>query len=183
MKLISGLFLGLFFSSILTSATSAQITTDGSTDTTLTPTDNGTKIDKGDRDGDNLFHSFGEFSVPTGSEAFFNNANDIFNIFFRVTGGNISNIDGLIRANGTANLFLINPAGILFGNNARLQIGGSFYGSTADSILFLDGIEFTATDIQRPFLTINAPIGLRFRDNPEAIVNQSNNSALTVQYH
>ena len=95
-----------------------------------------------------------------------------------MTGGNISNIDGLISANGSANLFLINPAGILFGENARLDIGGSFYGSTADSILFEDG-QFSAVDnLQQPVLTINAPIGLNFRDNPGDIVN--NNGSLTV---
>ncbi len=155
------------------SSASAQITTDGSTNTTLTPTDNGIRIDEGSRAGGNLFHSFGEFSVLNGSEAFFNNASDVVNIFSRVTGGKMSNIDGLIRANGRANLFLINPGGILFGENASLNIGGSFYGSTADSILFPDGIEFSATSIQRPILTINAPIGLNLRDNPGKIVNRS----------
>ncbi len=173
MKLLSWSFLCFLFASALISPAEAQITIDGSTNTTLTPTDNGVRIDDGSRAGDNLFHSFGEFSVPTGSEAFFNNASDIVNIFSRVTGGNISNIDGLIRANGAANLFLINPQGIIFGNNASLQIGGSFYGSTADSILFPDGIEFRATNTQRPILTINAPIGLNFRDNPRSIVNRS----------
>ncbi|WP_144874336.1 filamentous hemagglutinin N-terminal domain-containing protein, partial [Hyella patelloides] len=162
-----------FGNSIVLSSASAQITTDGSTNTNLTPTDTGVQIDDGDRAGGNLFHSFGEFSVPNGSEAFFNNASDIVNIFSRVTGGNISNINGLIRANGTANLFLINPAGILFGEGASLQIGGSFYGSTADSILFPDG-EFSATNLDNPpLITINAPIGLGFRDNPEPIVNRS----------
>jgi large exoprotein involved in heme utilization and adhesion len=70
-------------------------------------------------------------------------------------------------------LFLINPAGILFGENARLDVCGSFLGTTADSILFEDG-EFNATDLNNPpVLTINAPIGLGFRDNPGDIVNQS----------
>ncbi|WP_144875131.1 filamentous hemagglutinin N-terminal domain-containing protein, partial [Hyella patelloides] len=161
------------FPLLLTLDASAQITVDGATSTTVTPTETGVRIDDGNRSGGNLFHSFGEFSIPTGSEAFFNNTSEIANIFSRVTGGNISNINGLIRANGAANLFLINPAGIVFGNDARLQLGGSFYGSTADSIIFPDG-EFSATDLDNPpLITVNAPIGLGFRDNPGEIVNTS----------
>ena len=163
---------------LLPLSVSAQIAIDGSTATTLTRDGDRITIDDGDRAEGNLFHSFRDFSVPNGGEAFFNNAADVTNIFSRVTGGNISNIDGLIRANNT-NLFLINPAGIVFGEGARLNIGGSFYGSTADRILFDEG-EFSATDLDNPpLLTVNAPIGLNFRDNPADIAVQSSN--LTVQ--
>ena len=165
------------------STVSAQVTSDGTVNTQVTTDGNVDEITGGETRGDNLFHSFQDFSVPTNNEAFFNNANDIANIFSRVTGGNISNIDGLIRANGSANLFLINPAGILFGENASLDIGGSFYGSTADSILFEEG-EYSATDLNSPpLLTINAPIGLNLRDNPAEIINRSvvqNNAEVTV---
>jgi filamentous hemagglutinin family protein len=149
-----------------------SITSDGTlpTPTEVTPTDAGFEINGGTTRGGNLFHSFGNFSVPSGLEAFFNNNLDVINILNRVTGGNVSDINGLIRANGGANLFLINPAGIVFGEGASLQIGGSFYGSTADSIVFPDGVEFSGTDSQaQPILTINAPIGLGFRDNPADI--------------
>ena len=154
--------------------TLAQVTPDGTTSTTVTSPDGGNfTINDGDRAGNNLFHSFQDFSVPTNGSAFFNNAATIDNIINRVTGGNISNIDGLIRANGNANVFLINPAGIIFGSNAKLDIGGSFLGSTADSLLFPEG-EFSATNLDNPpLLTINAPIGLGIRDNPGNIVNQS----------
>ncbi len=153
----------------------AQIIPDGTVNTQVNTNGNVAEITRGEIRGSNLFHSFQDFSVPTGNEAFFNNANDISNIFSRVTGGKISNIDGLIRANGSADLFLINPAGIIFGENARLDIGGSFYSSTASSILFEDG-EFSATDLETPpVLTINAPIGLNLRDNSGNIINQSIN--------
>ena len=147
----------------------AQVTPDGTTNSTVNAEGNNFTIENGDRAGSNLFHSFSDFSVPNNGSAFFDNATDITNIFSRVTGGNISNIDGLIRAND-ANLFLINPAGILFGAGARLDLGGgSFYGSSADSILFEDG-EFSAVDFDNPpLLTINAPIGLSFRNNPTEI--------------
>jgi filamentous hemagglutinin family protein len=160
---------------LASSLVAQEVTADGTTDTTVNSDGDGNfTIEQGDRAGNNLFHSFGEFSVPSNGSAGFNNATEISNIFSRVTGGNISNIDGLIQANGSANLFLINPAGIIFGNGARLDIGGSFYGSSASSILFEDG-EFSATDLANPpLLTINAPIGLGFRDQPGDIVNRSN---------
>ena len=151
----------------------AQITSDGTVNTQVTQDGNTAEITGGETRGGNLFHSFQDFSVTTQNEAFFNNADDISNVFSRVTGGNISNIDGAIRANGSANLFLINPAGIIFGENARLDIGGSFLATTGSSVLFEDG-EFSAIDnLSEPVLTINAPIGLGFRDEPGNIVNRS----------
>ena len=158
---------------LYTSPILAQVTSDGTVNTQVNQDGNVAEITGGETRGDNLFHSFEDFSVPTDNEAFFNNASDIANIFSRVTGGNISNIDGLIRANDSASLFLINPAGIVFGNNARLDIGGSFYGSSASSILF-EGGEFSAVDLDNPpLLTVNAPIGLGFRSEPGDIVNRS----------
>ena len=174
MKPLSSLLLGLLFSSAISLPLEAQISPDSTTNTTVTPTDNGIRIDQGSRAGDNLFHSFEEFSVPNVSEAFFNNASDIVNIFSRVTGGKISNINGLIRANGDANLFLINPAGIVFGENAQLNLGGSFIASTADSIVFDNNFEFSASNPQAPpLLTVNIPLGLEFSETAKSIVNQS----------
>jgi filamentous hemagglutinin family protein len=141
---------------------------------TITPKENIQQIEGGTRAGDNLFHSFAQFSVPAEQTAAFNNGADITNIFSRVTGNSISEIEGKIQANGSANLLLINPNGILFGENASLDIGGSFLGSTADKIIFPDGVEFSAIDTQTtPLLIITAPIGLGFRDNPGDIVNRS----------
>ncbi|MEG4519281.1 MULTISPECIES: S-layer family protein [unclassified Microcoleus] len=132
------------------------------------------RITGGATRGVNLFHSLREFNIREGRGAYFENPSGITNIFTRVTGGNPSNILGTLGVLGNSNLFLINPKGILFGPNARLDLRGSFIGSSADSIVFNNGFEFSSTNPQTsPLLTVNIPVGLRFRDNPGAIVNQS----------
>jgi filamentous hemagglutinin family protein len=129
----------------------------------------------------NLFHSFSQFSVSEGGVALFEHASSIENLFVRVTGSSISNINGTLQTRlsnspsqqGSANLFLLNPNGIVFGASAKLNLGGSFIASTADSIRFADGKEFSARQPESPLLTIGVPIGLQIGQNPGKILNQA----------
>ncbi len=149
----------------------AQITPDGTLDnnsSTIAPNVNikgnaADRIDGGATRGANLFHSFQEFNVGESQRVYFANPTGIKNILTRVTGSNISNILGTLGVDGGANLFLINPNGILFGNNARLDVAGSFVGTTANSFVFGNGLEFSATNPQTPssLLTVN-PSALLF---------------------
>jgi filamentous hemagglutinin family protein len=108
----------------------AQITPDGTLPTVVEEQENMEKITGGEREGNNLFHSFEEFSIPEGIEAIFENSLDVENIFTRITGESASTINGILKTQGSANFFLVNPNGIVFGENAQLDVGGSIIATT-----------------------------------------------------
>jgi filamentous hemagglutinin family protein len=171
---LSALVTGFLTSGMILPAI-AQIAPDGTTNSAVNASGNNFNIINGLEKGNNLFHSFSNFSVPTGGSATFNlvNTPNINTIFSRITGGNISSIDGLIQTVNSSkpvSLFLMNPTGILFGQNAKLNIGGSFVGTTANSIKFADGTEFNAIDTSKTsLLTMSVPVGLQIGNNPGQI--------------
>ncbi|MBD1806169.1 filamentous hemagglutinin N-terminal domain-containing protein [Microcoleus sp. FACHB-SPT15] len=181
----------LTISGVLTSGadrTLAQITPDatlGAEGSVVTPgVDVGgqaaDRIDGGATRGINLFHSFFEFNVGEGQRVYFANPVGIENILTRVTGTNASNILGTLGlTGGTTNLFLINPNGIIFGSNARLDISGSFFASTASSFEFADGSEFSANNpTAPPLLTVNVTPGLQWgTSQPGATISNTGNLA------
>ncbi|KYC43098.1 filamentous hemagglutinin [Scytonema hofmannii PCC 7110] len=110
----------------------------------------------GARRGVNLFHSFREFNVGEGRAVYFTNPAGIENILSRVTGRNRSQILGKLGVLGNANLFLINPNGIIFGPNASLDVNGSFIATSANAIQFGEQGFFSASFPEAPpLLTIN----------------------------
>jgi filamentous hemagglutinin family protein len=134
----------------------------------------GERINGGAIRGTNLFHSFAEFNVNDGQQVYFSNPVGIGNILTRVTGSSGSNISGTLGVLGNANLFLINPNGVIFGANAKLDIAGSFVASTADSLMFRNGFAFSATNPQiPPLLTVNVPLGLQFATTAKPIQVQT----------
>jgi filamentous hemagglutinin family protein len=128
------------------------VTTSNGLDFTIT---NGTQV------GSNLFHSFQEFSIPINGSAIFNTPLSVINILARVTGNHSSFIDGSLQVTGQANLFFLNPNGIIFGKNAALEMNGSFLATTAQAIRFADGQLFGATPTDS-LLTVSVPVGLQF---------------------
>ena len=124
--------------------------------------------------GGNLFHSFEQFNVNAGRGALFRPDSGIENIISRVTGGSRSEIFGTLGSlGGRANLFLINPIGIIFGPNARLNVGGSFVATTANAIQFGDQGFFSASAPDAPPLLVVKPSALLFNQIPKSITNQS----------
>lgn len=135
-------------------------------------------IDGGARRGRNLFHSFRDFGVEDGGSVYFLNPTGVENIFSRVTGANRSDILGTLGVRGDANLFLMNPNGILFGPNASLDVQGSFVGTTANAIGFGEQGFFAASDGVAPgLLTVN-PSAFLF--NQAGILPRIENQGLLI---
>jgi filamentous hemagglutinin family protein len=113
--------------------------------------------------GKNLFHSFERFDVATKGRVTFTGPGGLDNVVSRVTGGAPSSIDGMLasRVPG-ADVFLVNPSGIVFGPNARLDVPGSFHASTADELRFSDGVAFSAADPGRGGLSVARPEAFGF---------------------
>ncbi|MBW4510879.1 MAG: filamentous hemagglutinin N-terminal domain-containing protein [Scytonematopsis contorta HA4267-MV1] len=186
-KILSTVLICHVMISVLGESAIAQITPDtttsGSTNTVVTPYSNlyglpGVLIEGGATRGANLFHSFSQFSILEQNAAYFANPVGITNILTRVTGNTASNIFGRLGVDGSANLFFLNPNGIVFGPNARLDIGGSFFATTADSFVFDNGQVFSAINPQpAPILTVNLIPGLQLGNNPGAIEVRGNGQA------
>jgi filamentous hemagglutinin family protein len=113
--------------------------------------------------GQNLFHSFERFSLDTDESATFSGPNDIRNVISRVTGGQRSDIDGTIKSIiPGADFYFINPAGIVFRENAKLQVSGSFQVSTADEVRFPGDARFSATDPDTSAFSVDPPEAFGF---------------------
>jgi filamentous hemagglutinin family protein len=177
--IISFLMSGLILQGILLtpSYAASTITPDGTMGTVISQVGNTYNIDGGTIRGTNQFQSFSLFSVGTGDTASFNGPPVISNIIGRVTGGQQSVIDGLLKSTITgANLYLLNPYGVLFGKNASLDLSGSFHVSTADYLRFSDGVRFYANLSDHSTLT-SAPIAAFgfLSGTPAAITIQGSN--------
>ncbi|MEQ9368541.1 MAG: CHAT domain-containing protein [Coleofasciculus chthonoplastes F3-SA18-01] len=172
-RLLAGLALTVTF--IQSPAYSQPITpaADG-TETTVTSEGNRYDIQGGTVSGDgvNLFHSFEQFGLDTNQIANFLSNPEIQNILGRVVNGEPSLINGLIQVTGGhSNLFLMNPAGIIFGENARLNVTGDFTATTATGIGF-DGGWFEAFGSNSYSNLVGTPNGFKFETlQPGAIIN------------
>jgi filamentous hemagglutinin family protein len=126
----------------------------------------------GQQVGENLFHSFKDFNINTNESATFTGPNSIINILARVTGGNRSLINGMLSSDiPNSNLYLLNPSGILFGENATLNITGSFHASTADYLrLGKKGI-FSAIEPNNSVFVSAPPEAFGFLNNNPASIS------------
>ncbi len=160
----------------------AEITLDGSLGQSgaLSGPDYAITADLGKQVGGNLFHSFRDFNLSQDESATFSGPNTINNIISRVTGGNPSQINGWLRSTiPDADVYLLNPAGIMFGKGAKLDVQGSFYASTANTLRLGDDGEFNASNIEQSILTVAAPSAFGFlKAKPAAITLQDSQLAV-----
>ncbi len=130
------------------------------------------RADHGQQAGPNLFHSFRQFNIHSGESATFTGPNSVQNIISRVTDGNTSWIDGRLGSTiPGADLYLLNPAGVMFGANASLDLSGSFHVSTADYLRLGENEHFDAMPQQNGVLSVATPTAFGFLDNDVAPIS------------
>lgn len=140
------------------------------------------KPEHGHQAGANLFHSFQKFNIHSNESATFSGPNSVQNIISRVTGGNASWIDGTLRSTiPGADMYLLNPAGMMFGANARLDLGGSFHVSTADYLRLGENDRFYAMPQGNDVLSIAAPTAFGFLDGDAGVVSVEGKGELTTE--
>ncbi|MGL5192436.1 MAG: filamentous hemagglutinin N-terminal domain-containing protein, partial [Chroococcales cyanobacterium] len=178
-RAIASLLLLSYLTGIAKSSLAQTITpaADG-TGTIVTPEGQQFNIEGGQlsQDGANLFHSFEQFGLDAGQVANFLSNPDIQNILGRITGGDASIINGLIQlTGGNSNLYLMNPAGILFGPNAQLNVPADFFATTATGIGFSQGNWFNAVGDNHWSHLVGTPSQFAFSTlQPGAIINKGN---------
>jgi filamentous hemagglutinin family protein len=177
---------------VLAAPAGAQVTSDGTLGTTVTPSGATTyTITGGQFQGSTtLLQSFGDFSLPNttdtahfdlGNASYGGAANGVNVVIGRVTGGNLSTINGQIQLTGgnAPDLFLINPSGFVFGAGASLNVPGSFVASTAENVLFANNVAFGIGNTPDPLLTITAPTGLQLSSSSGEILVQGTGHRLS----
>ncbi|MBE9069610.1 filamentous hemagglutinin N-terminal domain-containing protein [Leptolyngbya cf. ectocarpi LEGE 11479] len=137
-------------------------------------------IEGGAARGSNLFHSFSEFNINNGQRVYFANPAEIESILSRVTGNNPSEIFGTLGVDGPADLFFINPNGLVFGENAQLDIPGSFYGTTAEAVEIGNAVFSATTPAQSQLLAVSPSVSFwnYLTENSGDIINRG---ALAVE--
>jgi len=163
---------------IVISNIQAEIVTDGTVGAAARLNGPHYMIDQqlGSRVGNNLFHSFKTFAIKTNNgvseSATFTGSSDITNVISRVTGGQISTINGLLKSEvGQADFYFLNPAGVMFGANAKVDVPAAFHVSTADELHLGDGSIFSASNAAKSTLTMAQPEAFGFlKAQPASLV-------------
>ncbi|MEM9543951.1 MAG: filamentous hemagglutinin N-terminal domain-containing protein, partial [Cyanobacteria bacterium P01_E01_bin.42] len=144
----------------------AQVSIDGTTLSSISGTCSSFCTIDGMPTGQNLLHSFSDFSLPTGTVTF-SNPTSVNNLLIRVTGETSSYINGTINFPNFQNIFFLNPNGITFGSSSLLNFQGSFTASTRTEVNLTDGTTFLATGT--PLLTMSVAPGLQDGSNAAPI--------------
>lgn len=157
---------------VATTPAFAQVATDGSAGARVTLTGPRFNISEtlGTRVGRNLLHSFSLFNIRAGEQAAFTGFTVTDNIIARITAGSPSTIDGQVRVEmAGANLFLVNPAGLVFGPNASIDVPAAFYASTGQTMRLSDGTVVDMRTASPVSLTAAPPSAFGFESTGAAI--------------